>query len=113
MIYPPVPFYALYPVLSGVILSINTKCLIMPHTTLNFVVAGACQSFYFSDKQPGFSEIIKLCLNLGIEFCITLLVLPNYKKITSKKVNLNLTTCATLICLCLSVRGKSNLDCGN
>ena len=27
--------------------------------------------FNFLDKQPGFSEIIELCLNLGIEFCIT------------------------------------------
>ena len=34
MIYLPVQFYALYPVLSGVIMIFNTKCLIMPHTTL-------------------------------------------------------------------------------
>ena len=34
MIYLPVQFYALYPVLSGIILIFNTKCLIMPHTTL-------------------------------------------------------------------------------
>ena len=36
--------------------------------------------FNFSDKKPGFLEIIDLSLNLGIGFCITLLVLPNYKK---------------------------------
>ena len=35
MIYFPVQFYAIYPVLSGVILSFSIKCLIMPHTTLN------------------------------------------------------------------------------
>ena len=34
MIYLPVQFYALCPVLSGVILIFNTKCLIMPNTTL-------------------------------------------------------------------------------
>ena len=34
MIYLPVQFYALCPVLSGVILSFNTKCLIMPRATL-------------------------------------------------------------------------------
>ena len=34
MIYHPVQFYALCPVLSGVTLSFNTKCLIMPRTTL-------------------------------------------------------------------------------
>ena len=34
MIYPPLPFYALCPFLSGVILSFNTKCLVMARTTL-------------------------------------------------------------------------------
>ena len=34
MIYLPVQFYALCPVLSGVTLIFNTKCLIMPNTTL-------------------------------------------------------------------------------
>ena len=33
MIYLPVQFYALYPVLSGIILSFRAKCLIMPHAT--------------------------------------------------------------------------------
>ena len=37
------------------------------------MVAGACQGF--SDKKPGFLKIIDLCLNLGIGFCITWLVL--------------------------------------
>ena len=34
MIYLPVQFYALCPVLSGAMLSFSSKCLIMPHTTL-------------------------------------------------------------------------------
>ena len=34
MIYLSVQFYALCPVLSGVILNFSIKCLIMPHTTL-------------------------------------------------------------------------------
>ena len=33
--------------------------------------------FDFSDKKPGFLEIIEVCLNLGIRFCITWLVLLN------------------------------------
>ena len=41
------------------------------------MVVGACQSF--SDKWPGFSEITELYINLGIGFCITCLVLSNYK----------------------------------
>ena len=40
--------------------------------------------FNFSDKKSGFLEIIEVCLNLGIGFCITWLVLPNYKKIVRK-----------------------------
>ena len=35
----------------------------------------------FYDRLPGFSEIIGLSLNLGFGFCITWLVLSNYKKI--------------------------------
>ena len=34
MIYLPVQFYALCPVLSGVMLSFSIKCLIMPLTAL-------------------------------------------------------------------------------
>ena len=37
---------------------------------LNSMVVGARQSF-FSDKKPGFLEIIEVYLNLGIGFCIT------------------------------------------
>ena len=45
------------------------------------MVVGARQIFFsFSDKKPGFLEIIEVCLNVGIGFCITWLVLPNYKK---------------------------------
>ena len=36
--------------------------------------------FNFSDKKPGFLKIAGLYLNLGIRFCTTWLVLPNYKK---------------------------------
>ena len=38
--------------------------------------------FTFSDKKPGSLEIIQVCLNLGIGFCITWLLLPNYKRIS-------------------------------
>ena len=41
------------------------------------MVVGARQSFQFL-RQPGFLELIEVCLNLGIGFCITGLVLPNY-----------------------------------
>ena len=44
------------------------------------MVVGA-QIFNFSDKKTGFLEIIEICLNLGIRFCITWLVL-NHKKIS-------------------------------
>ena len=47
---------------------------------LNSMVVGARQSFNFSVKKLGFLEIVEVCLNLGIGFCITWLVLPNYKK---------------------------------
>ena len=33
-------------------------------------------------RQAGFLEIIQLCLNLGIGFCITWLVLPNFKEVS-------------------------------
>ena len=35
------------------------------------MVVGARQGIQFSDKKPGFLEIIEVCLNLGIRFCIT------------------------------------------
>ena len=41
-------------------------------------------------------EKIDLDLKLGIGFCITLLILPNYKEIKSVKANFKLTTQATL-----------------
>ena len=44
---------------------------------------GACQSFQiFRQKKSGFLEIIGLCLNLGIRFCIAWLVLTSYEKIS-------------------------------
>ena len=51
-------------------------CAKFQQKILNFVAVGARQSFQF------FSEIIELRLSAGIEFCITWLLLPNYKKIT-------------------------------
>ena len=44
------------------------------------MVVGARQGF--SDKKPGFLEIIEACLNLGIRFCMTWLQPLNYKKIS-------------------------------
>ena len=44
---------------------------------LNSMVVGA-EFFNFSDRKPGILEIIEVCLNLDIGFCITWLVLPNY-----------------------------------
>ena len=36
------------------------------------MIDGAPQKFsIFQTKKPGFLEIIELCLNLGIGFCIT------------------------------------------
>ena len=46
------------------------------------MVVGARQSFQSFRKKPGFMEIINLHLNLGIGFCITWLVSPNFKKIS-------------------------------
>ena len=43
------------------------------------------QVFNFSDKKSGLLEIIEVCLNLGIGFCITWLVLPKHKKLVRKK----------------------------
>ena len=39
--------------------------------------------------KTGFVEVIDLCLNLGVRFCITWLVLQNYKKISPQKPILN------------------------
>ena len=44
------------------------------------MVVGARQSFQFFKQKIGFLEIKEVCPNLGIGFCITWLVLPNYKK---------------------------------
>ena len=41
--------------------------------------------FKFSEKIPGFSKRIELCLNFCLGFCITELVLSNYNKISPKK----------------------------
>ena len=50
------------------------------------MVVRACQSFqFFGRREPGFLEIIDLCLNLGIGFCITWLVLLNCKDVILSK----------------------------
>ena len=46
------------------------------------MVVGARQSFQFFRQKNGFLEIIEICLNLGVGFCIAWLVLPNYKQIS-------------------------------
>ena len=46
------------------------------------MVVGARQNFQFFRQKPGFLEIIEVYFNLGIEFCITWLVLPNFKNIS-------------------------------
>ena len=47
---------------------------------------------YFSDKIPGFSQTIELCLVFCMGFCITKVTLPNYKKNQSMNPNFILTT---------------------
>ena len=45
-----------------------------PHTLLSTLLSGKrvqSQNLNFSDKKPGFLEIIEVCFNLGIKFCIT------------------------------------------
>ena len=58
---------------------------------LTSMVVEARQSFQFFWQKSGFLKIIEVYLNLGIGFCITWLILPNYKK-----TNFKLTTWATL-----------------
>ena len=47
------------------------------------MVVGAHQSFQFFRRKT--FEIIDICLNLGIRFCITWLVLTDLKKLVCKK----------------------------
>ena len=56
------------------------------------MVVGARQSIQFLGQKTWFVEIIEVCINLGIGFCITGLLLPNYST-----TNFKLTTRATLI----------------
>ena len=56
------------------------------------MVVGACQSFQYFRQKNWFLGDNKLCLNLGIGFWITWLVLPNYKKISPWKPILNWAT---------------------
>ena len=57
-------------------------CAKFQQKILNSMVVGACQNFQFFRQKPGFLEIIEVYFNLGIEFCITWLVLPNFKNIS-------------------------------
>ena len=61
------------------------------------MVVGARQSFQFFRQKDCFLEIIEVCLELGIRFCITRLVLSNYKNKLPGKNNFKLTTRATLM----------------
>ena len=54
------------------------------------------KDFSFSDKMPGFSKLIELCQKFCMRFCITILVLPSYNKISPLKTNFISTTQATL-----------------
>ena len=59
-------------------------CANFQQKILNSAVVGARQSFqFFRQRKPGFLEIIDFCLNLGIGFCITWLVLQNHKESSS------------------------------
>ena len=49
---------------------------------LNSVVVGARQSFQFFRQKTWYLGNNRTCLNLIIGFCITGLVLPNYKQIS-------------------------------
>ena len=51
------------------------------------MVVGPPQISQFFRQKPGFYEIIEVCLNLGSEFCITWLLVPNCKKISPYKLN--------------------------
>ena len=58
----------------------------------NIKLYGSWSSSKFSTfrQKTCFLEVIEVCINLGIGFCITLLVvLPNYKKISLQKPILN------------------------
>ena len=60
MIYLPVQFHALCPLLSRVALSFNSKCLIMPHATLLMIC-------FFGEAlltSSNINEVIKAVLNV-------------------------------------------------
>ena len=58
-------------------------CAKFQQKILNSEVVGARQSFQVLRRTNLVSwKKIDLCLNLGIGFCITWLVLPNYKEIS-------------------------------
>ena len=54
---------------------------------LNSMLVGARQNFQFFRQKTGFLGIIEVYLNLGIGFCITWLVIPNYKLTTRDTLN--------------------------
>ena len=59
------------PTHSFVYITKQKKCAKFQQKILKSMVVRARQSFNFSDKKSGFLEIIEVCLNLGIRFCIT------------------------------------------
>ena len=60
------------------------------------MVVGTHQSFQFSRQIPWFLGNNRALPNLGIRFCVTLLVLSNFKKNKSIKANFRSTARATL-----------------
>ena len=57
-------------------------CAKFQQKIMNTMIVGARQSFQFFRQKTCFFWNNRGLLNLGIEFCITWLVLPNYKKIS-------------------------------
>ena len=64
-------------------------CAKFQQKILNSMVIEARQSFQFFRQKPGFLKIIEVYLNLCIGFCITWLVLPNYKNIRKNQFQIN------------------------
>ena len=68
------------------------------------MVVGARQSFQFFRLKTWFLEIIDLCFNLYIGFCITWLVLPNFKKLAPKnQFQINYANHRNIFCSNISV----------
>ena len=71
-------------------------CVKFQRKNFNSMVVDIPQIFNFSEKIPGFSKTMELCLSFCMAFSFTWLVLSNYKKNQSLKHNFIVTTRATL-----------------